>query len=330
MFNHSIYRRDFVISTNTGPINLYDYFNSIVNASNWSGRRANLRLIINSGVYLYSTNTTVPALTIDNRFRSFHNIEIVVDGAITGAGGVGGLGGTGNQRGNNGGNGGHAIVNNSTNTTIKIRNNGGIYGGGGGGGGGAGYNSVYQGPAPAGYYAWRSQTYGSCGGCVCGRNWLNCNQCGANNMRCQNNYSGGCGGYNACVGGTGTGGTNSGTYCWWNDCNAICGQGVCSNMNGGASLCCATATWYQPPAPNPVITPVNGGNGGGGQQFGLASGIAGGAPNGGTGGNWGLPGAAGGVAGGNAGGLGGSAGCYIVNGLNVTTVWLANGDRRGC
>ncbi len=87
-------------------------------------------LVINSGVYVYSTNTATPGLTIA-ALNAADTVTITNNGFILGMGGVGGIGVEAGPAGS-GGNGGTAL---SINRNVTITNNSYIAGGGGGGGG---------------------------------------------------------------------------------------------------------------------------------------------------------------------------------------------------
>jgi len=115
--------------------------------SGYVAGKSNITLTINSGVYLYSTSTSTPALTISG-FTAGDIITVINNGVIMGMGGQGGDCGQaasggyfiGNFQYGSGGNGypgGPAL---STNFTITLKNNGIIGGGGGGGGGGNGFS----------------------------------------------------------------------------------------------------------------------------------------------------------------------------------------------
>ncbi len=101
----------------------------------------NVILTINSGVTVYSTSASSPALDTGT-LPSGSTVKIVNSGTIIGAGGAGGNGGSnGAPNGGSGGNGGNSI---NIQLSVTIDNtNGNIFGAGGtGGGGGA---STYAG-----------------------------------------------------------------------------------------------------------------------------------------------------------------------------------------
>lgn len=99
--------------------------------SGYSSGKTDVTFTVNSGVYLYSTSTGTPALTISG-FAAGDTITVVNNGYIMGMGGAGG----GNTSVTAGGN----AISLGFNTTIT--NNAYIGGGGGGGGGStSGYTS---------------------------------------------------------------------------------------------------------------------------------------------------------------------------------------------
>jgi len=85
-------------------------------------------LVINSGVYVYSTSTATPALTVTS-FASGDTVSIINNGYIIGMGGKGG-GNRGDGTGIGGEAGGPAV---SLSYPVSITNNSYIAGGGGGG-----------------------------------------------------------------------------------------------------------------------------------------------------------------------------------------------------
>lgn len=95
--------------------------------------RSDITITVNAGVYLYSTSTGTPGLTLSGG-TSGDTITLVNNGFIMGMGGSGGVG-PGSTVGNPGGIGlqlGYPITVNNTNPVAYI--------GGGGGGGGSGAN----------------------------------------------------------------------------------------------------------------------------------------------------------------------------------------------
>ena len=128
----------FTISSNTTNANL----RTLALAAGWNGT-TKVVATIGSGVYVYSTATGTPALTINGSFPG--GVELVNSGLIYGMGGAGGAGGGfngGNYYNPSGGSvGGNALT---VSVAVSITNNGTISGGGGGGGGG-GYSSYFDG-----------------------------------------------------------------------------------------------------------------------------------------------------------------------------------------
>lgn len=118
----------FTISSNTTNANL----RSLAISAGWSGS-GQLFCTIGSGVYVYSTSTGTPALTISGSFPN--GVSLTNNGVILGAGGAGSQGYNNRTAG---GGGGTAL---SVSSAVTITNNGTVAGGGGGGGGGGGYLS---------------------------------------------------------------------------------------------------------------------------------------------------------------------------------------------
>jgi hypothetical protein len=121
----------FTISTDTTNANL----RSLALAAGWGGS-AQVIATINSGVFVYSTSTGTPALTINGSFPN--GVTLTNDGTIQGQGGAAGAGGGsgGDFNGSNGAAGGLAL---SVSVAVTLTNNTRIAGGGGGGGGGGAY-----------------------------------------------------------------------------------------------------------------------------------------------------------------------------------------------
>ena len=150
------------ISTNQTNLNLRTY----ALANGWDGTSA-VSLAIGSNVFLYSTSTATPALTISGSFPN--GVSVINNGYIVGMGGNGGAGPYNYFDGNatySGLAGGNAI---SLGANVSIINNG--YIAGGGGGGCAGNSSSYETPgggggAGAGKGAWGAggATSGGVGG----------------------------------------------------------------------------------------------------------------------------------------------------------------------
>jgi hypothetical protein len=87
---------------------------------------------INSGVFIFSTSTGTPALTINGSFPN--GVTLINNGTILGRGGNGGNGASG-FAGSAGSTGGLAL---SVSVAVTINNGSGTIAGGGGGGGGSG------------------------------------------------------------------------------------------------------------------------------------------------------------------------------------------------
>lgn len=102
-------------------------------------------ITINSGVYLYSTSTSTPALATGVTFPAGSTFLVINNGAIYGKAGAGAAANSTNgcgapATGFAGGAAGPAV---SINSNISITNNANISGGGGGGGGGGGAASQF-------------------------------------------------------------------------------------------------------------------------------------------------------------------------------------------
>lgn len=125
----------FTISSNQTNANLRTL---AVNAG-WN-QSSRVVATINAGIFVYSTSTGTPALTVNGSFPG--GVELVNNGTIQGMGGAGGAGGgtanfpnSGPAAGSAGASGGLAL---SVSSPVSINNAGRIAGGGGGGGGGRG------------------------------------------------------------------------------------------------------------------------------------------------------------------------------------------------
>jgi hypothetical protein len=102
---------------------------------------------INGGVYISSSTTGTPALTVSGSFPG--GVSLINNGTIVGMGGAGGgasagsgsFPGNSGRPGSNGSSGGTAL---SVSSAITVTNNGTIAGGGGGGGGGRGGSGQYN------------------------------------------------------------------------------------------------------------------------------------------------------------------------------------------
>ena len=117
----------FTISANTVNANL----RSLAVAAGWTGS-SKVVATINSGVYVYSSSTGSPGLTINGAFPA--GVTLVNNGLITGRGGQGGKGHD-YMPASAGASGGTALA---VSVAVTINNASGTIGGGGGGGGGAG------------------------------------------------------------------------------------------------------------------------------------------------------------------------------------------------
>lgn len=120
----------FTISANTANANL----RTLAVAAGWN-QSSKVVATINSGIYVYSTSTGTPAMTVNGSFPG--GVEIVNNGIIIGRGGNGGNGAYSSPV--NGYGGGVAL---SVSVPLSITNNSSIGGGGGGGGGGGAVRSV--------------------------------------------------------------------------------------------------------------------------------------------------------------------------------------------
>lgn len=121
------------ITTNQQNLNLRTW----ALANGWNGTSA-ATITVASGVYISSTSTATPALTIDGSWPN--GISVTNNGFILGMGGAGGQGGSNANVGLPGLPGGPAI---SLGVNATLINNGTI-GGGGGGGGGGGSAEMYE------------------------------------------------------------------------------------------------------------------------------------------------------------------------------------------
>ena len=192
-----------VISTNQTDVNL----RTLALASGWNGT-SSLLATIQSGIYVSSSSTSTPALTISGSFPG--GVQLVNSGYIVGMGGAGGSGSGLQTTGYPGNNGGLAL---SVLTNVFINNLGTIGGGGGGGGGGgAMYALTYDGWGGGGGGGGRSGTTSSSGGAA--GSYYEQNARGTQAGFSGTTSGGGAGGYGALtpnsagVGGTGgTGGT---------------------------------------------------------------------------------------------------------------------------
>lgn len=127
----------YVFSSSAQEVDL----NSTLTTAGWNGTDPVL-VTINSGVYLWSDDTSVAGLTISTALNG--KLIIVNNGYIIGRGGNGGRG-----NGGSGQNGGAAILNSATG--VALTNSAGAFiAGGGGGGGGASQRGAGGGGAGGG------------------------------------------------------------------------------------------------------------------------------------------------------------------------------------
>lgn len=156
-----------------------------ITASNYISSGGTLR--VSSGVYVYSTSTSTPALTIDVP------CTVIVEGYVIGKGGRGG------NRNQSGLSGGAAVNVTSSGVTIQVASGAFIAGGGGGGGGrnGAGAGGAGGGNGGVGLTGRSAGTGGAIG------------QSGTNAQSPENGLGGGAGGSGGTApstGGSGGGG----------------------------------------------------------------------------------------------------------------------------
>lgn len=113
---------EYVVSASTQELNLY----TAATGAGWNGTDP-IRLTVNSGIYVWSDDTSVGGLVISSAFNGLLRVDNY--GYIIGRGGNGGY------NGGSGGAGGPAIANSATG--VILNNFSGAYIAGGGGGGGA-------------------------------------------------------------------------------------------------------------------------------------------------------------------------------------------------
>jgi hypothetical protein len=123
----------YVFSSNTVNASL-----NVTTISGYIAGSSDITITVNSSVYLYSTSTGTPGLTLTGGTTG-DTITLVNNGFIMGNGGKGGAGGTSSGAGGGGGVGGIALSL-GFNTTVNNTNSAAYIGGGGGGGGGGGYS----------------------------------------------------------------------------------------------------------------------------------------------------------------------------------------------
>ena len=123
---------EFTVSTNQTNADLA----TLATSAGWDGQ-VKLVAVVDSGIYISSDSTAVPALTVGGLFPN--GIELTNNGYIVGRGGNAGNGASTSTfsvgSGGAGLSGGLAL---SAASAVSITNNGTIAGGGGGGGGGGG------------------------------------------------------------------------------------------------------------------------------------------------------------------------------------------------
>lgn len=279
------------ISSNQTNFNLRDWIVS----QGWN-QSAKAIITVASGVYIYSTDISIPGMTISGSFPN--GIELINDGFIIGKGGNGVFA-------NLGQNASSAI---SLGTNVSIRNNSYIAGGGGGGGAGRVGDWWSGGGGGAGGGAGGNST-GSGGGAgggpnspgISGPNW---NPPGFVAL-----VGSGAGGGRVLPGFGGPGGVGNVS----NLTLSGAGGGTAGGGGAGWLVVLDFFAFYQ----------ASGGGGGSNSQVG-GNGSYGGTSNlsgAGGGGGWGAAGGSGTT----AGGLGGKA--VALNGFTVT--WLATGTRYG-
>lgn len=138
----------FTISSNQTNANL----RSLAVSAGWNQSSAVIATIA-SGIYIYSTSTGTPGLTINGSWPG--GVTLVNNGYIMG------MGGSGGNNGASGFSGGDAI---SLGLSVSITNNSYIGGGGGGGGGSGSYGATGGGGAGGGPGSSPGSTLGGAGG----------------------------------------------------------------------------------------------------------------------------------------------------------------------
>lgn len=278
----------------------YTYSASTANASlnvtsigGYSAGTSDITITVNSGVYLYSTGTGTPGLTLSGG-SSGDTITLVNNGYIMGMGGAGG------NQGASGSAGGTALQLGFA-TTVN-NTNGSAYIGGGGGGGGAG-GSNYRGGGGGGAGGATGGTGYNTNGGAGGGIGSSGSSGGIYRQYCCGitEFGGGGGGGRIFAGTGGAGGTNTGLG------SAANGKGGGSGGGGGTL------------ATEGGLAAGAGGSGGSGSS----SGGAGGEPFGaGGGGGWGASGGNG-----NAGYTGAAGGKAVnLNGYSIT--WTSGNTTR--
>jgi hypothetical protein len=252
-------------------------------------------LVVNSGVYVYSTNTANAGLTVA-ALAAGDTVSIINNGFIIGQGGAGGAA-------SNGADGGPAIT---INYPINVTNNSYIAGGGGGGGG-ATTGTIFGGGGGAGGGAGGTGTYGSPG------TGGSPGSAGTNGTVSTFGSGGGGGGRIL----PGVGGTSVQAAVGPNVSNSVINPGRGGGSGGSGSAGAGNAG-----GPTPAI--ANSGAGGNANVAGSSasyfSGGSGGGSGGGGGGGWGASGGRGNTSTGTSyvGGAGGKA--INLNGYTATLI----------
>ena len=271
-----------VISGNTTNLTV-----SIASVPGYVAGKTDLTITVNSGIYLYSTATSTPALTIA-AFNAADTVKVVNNGYIMGMGGTN-VSGPGAP-------GGPAI---SILNSIIMTNNSSI--GGGGGSGGAPGNGTNNGGGGAGGGAGGIGASGVGG--TSGGSGGNPGLAGSNGVMAywvNAQYAGGGGGGRIMPGDGGAAGTSS--YLGGTTAGSGGGAGGGGGGNGNAY--------------------TNGGGGGAGGGGGGAGIVSGSFAGGGGGGGWGAAGGAG-LNGGGAGGKAINLNGYSVTYITTGTIYGA-------
>jgi len=289
----------FTISSNQTDLNLRTY----VNSQGYNGS-ADVVVTIDSGVWIYATTTSNPAITTGSFPRS---LTVINNGYIVGKGGAGGA------NYNAGVSASGALL---VQANISITNNSYIAGGGGGGGGGLHYYS--NGP---GYYPYMGGGGGAGGGAggVGG------------------NYGGTAGGAGGSLGGSGSNGSDFNSSGAYGRGATAGGGGACGQDNGRSS-----GPGGASGGGGGYVLPGTGGAGGTGSYsaYGGAGGSGSSAGSAGNSSALGV-GAGGGGGWGAAGGTGynrnegsvtaaaGGSGGYCTSSSGYTVTWTTAGTRYG-
>lgn len=302
--------------------NVQNYVLNTAKVAGYVPGRTAVTLTINSGVYVWSDSTALPALKVDSSWLAGDTLTIVNNGYVMGKGGKGGDADC--TVPTPGGAGGPAM---STSFAVAVNNtNGYLLGGGGGGGassgyagggggagGGAGGDAFPSAKCPGG-----TGVYGGAPGAV--------GQPGSNGaMEPASFFSGGGGGgrvvlgsitlgysgagtgvFNASATSFGIGGTAGGAGGWVNPSTTVRTAGAGGSTGPGGN----TSGW---------VAKSNNGGGGGGGGWGAAGGNA-------IGGGYSDPGGTNLIGGPSVGGPGGPA---TATGSNAFITWTGIGARYG-